>query len=149
MTWKWPLYLAAFALIPVLGACEPGETPEQDRQDGPGAATRSAPVAFMPNDHSGVTGTALTDQSDGRVTITVSLEGLDPATTYLASAHSDRCAADGPVRVPLGRITGNDEGTARADFRAEVEELPEHQPWSIQIQTENGETVACADIVGL
>jgi hypothetical protein len=149
MTWKWLPYCAALAVVPVVGACGPGETPDQDRYEETGAAARSAPAALMPNDHSGVTGTVLTDERNGDVVITLSLEGLDPGATYLASVHSDRCAADGPVRVPLGRIHGNDDGTAREDFRAQSQELPDRYPWSVQVQTEAGETAACADIVEL
>lgn len=149
MTWKRLPYCAAFVLAPMLGACEPGDTPEQDHVEETRTEGRSAPAPLMPIDHSGVTGTAMADKSDGQVTITLSLEGLLPGTLYLASAHSNRCAANEPPRVPLGRITGDDDGTASVELRADAQELPERYPWSVQVQSEAGETVACADIVEL
>lgn len=149
MTWKLPRTACAVALLPALMACDTGQERDEERADGPRAATRSAPAPFMPNDHSGVTGTVVADRDDGDIMITVSLEGLEGGVTYLASVHADRCAADGPVRVPLGRVTGEEGGTARAGLRASPEEMPEDFPWSVQIQTDAGVTVACADIVAL
>jgi hypothetical protein len=149
MTWKWPRTACALALLPALMACDTGQEHDQERTDGPDMATRSAPAPLMPNDHSGVTGTVLADRDGGDIMITLSLEGLEPAVTYLASVHADRCAVDGPVRVPLGRVTGEGDGTASASLRAGPEEMPEDFPWSVQIQTDAGVTVACADVVAL
>jgi hypothetical protein len=149
MTWKSLRYGCLVALVPALVACDPA--PQQDEADRAAApdVSGSAPASFMPIDHSGVTGTAVADRDNDRITISLSLEGLTPDGLYLASVHADRCAADGPLRVPLGRVVGDDDGTARVDLRADIDEMPEDFPWSVQLQSDDGVTVACADVVAL
>jgi hypothetical protein len=155
MARNWWLCGAVIAGLAAFTACEPAtddgaaegrtEEPMDERADVGASGLRSAPAAFAPIDHSGVTGTVVADIDDDEVTVTLSLEGLHAGATYLAHVHEDRCAVDGPARVPLGRIAASDEGTADVELRAEPDEMPSGE-WSVQIHAETGEAVACANV---
>jgi hypothetical protein len=125
----------------------------QDRAEGAleaGALTdRSAPAVLMPVDHSHVTGAVDADRDGETVRIRVTLEGLRPGGTYVASAHAGRCAADGPERALLGTLTGDDDGAGDKEFRAATDEIDLTSDWSVQILAEDGEILACADVAVL
>jgi hypothetical protein len=144
------LWGAAVTLMAVVTACDAGadraaagETDERTDAEGP---ERTATAQVMPIDHSGVTGTAVADQENDHVTVTLSLEGLRQGTTYLAHLHEGRCADDGPQRAPLGRITANDDGMTTVELRAEGTDMPTGDSWSVQMETDTGEAVACANL---
>lgn len=156
MTRNWLLCGTAIALL-TLAACDPGtddaasDDPTMDGQVDQRAGTRPGqaefgPAPLAPIDHSGVTGTVAADRDDDDVTVTLSMEGLQPGATYLAHIHEDRCAMDGPARVPLGRITAGDDGMATVDLRADAAEMPAGEEWSVQVEAETGESVACATL---
>lgn len=161
MTRNWWLCGAVIAGLAAVTGCEPAtddaasdrrtgeavdERAEAERAEAGPSGLRSDPATLAPIDHSGVTGTVVADMDDDRVTVALSLEGLQPGATYLANLHEDRCAVDGPARVPLGRIAAGDDGTASVDLRADHDEMPSGEEWSVQIQAETGEAVACATI---
>jgi hypothetical protein len=110
---------------------------------------RSAPALLMPVDHSGVTGSVAADWNGESVTIHLSLEGLAPGETYVASAHAGRCAVDGPEQALLGIVTGETDGTGSKEFRAQADEINLSEAWSVQILAEDGEILACADLADL
>jgi hypothetical protein len=156
MTRNWWLCGLVIAGLAAFTACEPAtddgaaegraEEPVDERAEVGVSGLRSAPAALAPIDHSGVTGTVVADVGDDEITVTLSLEGLQPGATYLAHVHEDRCAVDGPARVPLGRIAASDEGTAEVELRAELAEMPSREEWSVQVQAVTGEAVACANV---
>jgi hypothetical protein len=141
---------AVVALLPFLAACEarpepepePGQTPVAER-----ARTASAPSALMPVDHSNVTGTALVDQDDEEVSVTLALEGLEPDAAYLAYLHRDRCAGAGSLLTSLGSLTADQAGETTRRVRVPSAEIGAERPWSVQIHTAAGEIVACANIL--
>jgi hypothetical protein len=146
---------AAVALMAGVMACDAGadrapagETDEWTDAERTEAerTERSAPAQVMPIDHSGVTGTAVADREDDHVTVTLSLEGLRQGATYLAHLHDGRCADDGPQRAPLGRVTANDDGMTTIELQAEGADLPMGDSWSVQLETDTGEAVACANL---
>lgn len=112
------------------------------------AGTRAAPAVFAPIDHSGVTGTVVVGRADDWALINVSVEGLDPRGTYTAHVHEDRCAVNGPARVPLGRIQTDGATAVSVELRAERAEMPVDQPWSVQVLDGTGKAVACATVLG-
>jgi hypothetical protein len=144
------LWGAAVALMAVVTACDAGAdraaAGETDGRMDADRPERSTPAQVMPIDHSGVTGTALADRENDHVTVTLSLEGLRPGATYLAHLHDGRCADDGPQRAPLGRITASDDGMTTVELRAEGADLPTADAWSVQLETDAGESVACANL---
>jgi hypothetical protein len=146
---------AAIALMAMVTACDGGtdraaageaDRPATDERTEAAAQTRSAPAQVMPIDHSGVTGTAEADRDDDWVTVTLSLDGLRAGAMYLAHVHEGSCAADGPARTPLGRIPANGGGTTSVELRADAADVATAEAWSVQIETETGDAVACADL---
>jgi hypothetical protein len=147
---------AALALLVAVTACDAGadraaagETDGrvENGRVGDGDQMRSAPAQLMPIDHSGVTGTAVADRDGDRLVVTLSLEGLQAGARYLAHVHEGRCADDGPARVPLGRITGDDDGMSTVELRAEAGDMSAGAAWSVQVEAETGEAVACANLM--
>jgi hypothetical protein len=150
------LLAGAAVLLAMVTACDAGpDRPAAGEADGPAtderteaaAQTRSAPAQIMPIDHSGVTGTAEADRDDDWVTVTLSLDGLRAGAMYLAHVHEGSCAADGPARTPLGRIPADGGGTTTVELRADGADVVTGEAWSVQIETETGDAVACADLV--
>jgi hypothetical protein len=149
---------AAIALMAMATACDAGpdraaageaDGPATDERTEAGAQTRSSPAQVMPIDHSGVTGTAEADRDDDWVTVTLSLDGLRAGAMYLAHIHEGSCAADGPARTPLGRIPADGGGTTTVELRADGADVATGEAWSVQIETETGVAVACADLFPL
>jgi Cu/Zn superoxide dismutase len=146
---------ATIALMAMVTACDAApdraaageaDRPATDERTEAAAQTRS-PAQVMPIDHSGVTGTAEADRDDDWVTVTLTLDGLRPGAMYLAHVHEGSCAAGGPARTPLGRIPANGGGTTTVELRADGADVATGEPWSVQIETETGEAVACADLL--
>jgi hypothetical protein len=142
---------AALALLVAVTACDAGAdraaAGETDGRVEDGDPMRSAPAQLMPIDHSGVTGTAVADRDGDQLVVTLSLEGLQAGARYLAQVHEGRCADDGPARVPLGRISADDLGMTTMELRADVGDMPAGVAWSVQVEAETGEAVACANLM--
>lgn len=137
------LGLAAATLV-VLG-CEAGDAPDQE--DAGTAAPSEAAADFAPVNRSGITGTVEADHEADDVTVTVELAGLAPGTEYPVHIHTGRCAAGGPVAVPLGRITARPDSTGRLTTRADGSGLGD-EPAFVQVHGPGGDAVACADLAG-
>lgn len=151
-----PVRVVALVLIPLFAACDAGDTGDTGADAGPGSdpAARSAAPSAPPEtevelaavDHSGITGAVGADRDDEQVTVSVSVEGLEPGVDYPAHVHDGRCVAGGPVRFPLGRITADDDGTGRSTTRIPAAELPAAGSLFVQVHGEGGRAVACADL---
>lgn len=154
MSWTRPVRVVALVLIPSLAACDAGDAGDADAGPGSDPAARGAAPSAPPEtevelaavDHSGITGTVGADRDDEQVTVSVSVEGLEPGVDYPAHVHDGRCVAGGPVRFPLGRITADDDGTGRSTTRIPAAELPPAGSLFVQVHGEGGRAVACADL---
>lgn len=143
--------IVAIGCVAVLAfaACEAGPETERavdQRQDERTAELDAGALELAPIDHSGVTGTVRADRGEEDVTVTVTLQGLRPEVEYTAHVHDGRCAAGGPVRIPMGRIQLADDGTGRVRLRTETARLPADEPLFVQIHGSGGRAVACADL---
>jgi CHRD domain len=136
----------AAAVVLVLG-CEAGDTLEQE-DAGAAAAPSDAAADFAPVNRSGITGTVEADHDGDDVTVTVELAGLEAGTEYPVHIHAGRCAAGGPVAVPLGRIAARPDGTGRLTTRADGSGLGAGEPAFVQVHGPGGGAVACADLEG-
>lgn len=98
------------------------------RDDAP--ATITAEAAFEPR--------------QGGVSLRVAVHGLVPGVGYGVNVHEGGCRARGPVRLPLGRVTARDDGSASVRMTLDSDRLPD-MPHYVQVQGPDG-PVACADI---
>jgi hypothetical protein len=141
-TRPWPT-LAALLICLTAVACE-GREEETSNGDRHAPEVPGAPSTLAPIDHSGVTGTVVADGKTGRIEVELTIEGLEPRSAYRAHFHPGRCAASVSTGGPLGVIEPEEDGTARARFEVAAAELPPDQDWSVQVETADGEAVACA-----
>ena len=142
--------LALVLVIPTLiAACDAGGEPVQDSPATSSPSTEAeatGPVQLAPINRSGVSGTVQADRSTEALALTMTVEGLEAGSTYPAHVHDGRCAAGGPVRTPLGEISGNGQNTAQ--LSAELEAVPADEPVFVQVHAPDGTPVACADLTG-
>jgi hypothetical protein len=159
MSWAPPMRLCVVILFATL-ACADGDAGDTD--EGAFGADQEAPVTPRPDpagpadggegielaavDHSGISGRVESVRDDEAVTITLSVEGLEPGLTYPAHVHQGRCVAGGPVLVSLEEIVSDGSGTARASTRIAADQLPEAQQAFVQVHGQDGSAVACADL---
>lgn len=136
--------LVAAALLSI--GCDAGDAPEA-AGDTPDAAAPDA-VEFASVNRSGINGTVTANHDGDEATVTVTLEGLEAGVAYPVHIHGGRCAAGGPVEVPLGRITASAEGTGRLTSRVAGSDLSPDSPAFVQAHGPDGAAVACADIPG-
>lgn len=150
---------AVACLVAILGlaACEaeqdvePAESQPQsqpERFEADPSATEEGRTELAPIDHSGVTGTVEADRDDDEVSVTVTLEGLQPGVAYEAHLHDGRCAAGGPVRIPMGELERGSEGEGVFRLTVRAVNLPEEDPVFVQVHGADGAAVACADLSG-
>ena len=151
--------LALAAVLPLLVACEQdaGEDPQDtsvatetsaettDSVMGIGLV-RVADVELASIDRSGVTGRVEGEPDGEGASLTLTLDGLEPGSVYPAHLHSGRCAAGGPVVVPLGRVTAEQDGTGSLTAEVEGTELAADEPLFVQAHNPDGDAVACGDL---
>ena len=143
-----PLQSAALVAAALLSiGCDAGDAPETAVDDTPDGAAADA-VEFASVNRSGIQGTVTASHEGDDATVTVTLEGLEPGVAYPVHIHGGRCAAGGPVEVPLGRITASAEGTGRLTSRVAGSDLSPDRPAFVQAHGPDGAAVACADIAG-
>lgn len=143
----WPA-TAALALIAAVAACEPGANQNAEpAPDEAAPAASTAPATLAPIDHSGVTGTAVADRDGDDLSVTITVEGLDPGTGYSAAIHEGRCTAGDSERLRLGTFAADEDGMAAATFTTSAAELPAGREWSVQLRSETGATVSCANVL--
>ena len=140
----WPNGIALAVTILLAAGCDAGDSP--DAAEGPAQEAGAAELA--PVNRSGVTGTVRADHDGDEVTVTVEVAGLEAGGEYPAHIHSGRCAAGGPVAVPLGRITAGEDGTGRLTTRVAAAELGAEDAAFVQVHGADGAVVACADLGG-
>lgn len=152
-----PVVVASLVAVLGLAACEAGEDVERtdpasgsqpERVDGSTgeAGLDDGPPTLAPIDHSGVTGTVETDRGEEEVTVTVTVEGLQDGVSYSAHVHDGRCAAGGPVRIPLDDLEPGDEGRGTFRLATDAATLPADEPVFVQVHGRDGVAVACADL---
>jgi hypothetical protein len=143
------------SLVAILGlvACEADPDVEQaESQPGQVEEATGTPavadgqIQLAPIDHSGVTGTVVADRGDDEVSITATLEGLEPGVSYSAHVHDGRCAAGGPVRIPMGDLERGEEGTGTFRLTTGASTLPAGAEVFVQVHGADGAAVACADL---
>ena len=139
--------LALVAAAVTLVGCDAGDAPAAE-EELPGTTELDAEAEFAPVNRSGVTGTIAADHDGDAATISVDLAGLEEGTVYPVHIHTGLCAAGGPVAVPLGRITGGNDGSGRLTARVAASQLAPDQPAFVQVHGSSGAAIACADIAG-
>lgn len=112
-----------------------------------GAAQVDA-AEFAPVNRSDITGTVQLEEEDDQATITVALVGLEAGVEYPVHVHTGRCAAGGAVAVPLGQVTGEEDGRGQLTTRVALTALQGDQHVFVQAHGPSGGAVACADLGG-
>lgn len=150
MTRNRHVAIAGLLALFTLAACEAGEETEQpagmQREDIRTAELDAGARELAPIDHSGVTGTVRADRDEEDVTITLTVQGLQSGVEYSAHVHEGRCAAGGPVVLPLGDLNVTEEGEGRARLRTGADRLPADDQAFVQVHGSGGRPVACADL---
>ena len=153
MTLNFTKLAAVLVIPPLLAGCDAGgEGAGEPAQEGAAVsaageqAQTGGTIQLAPIDRSGVSGTVRTDRSSEALSLTMSVEGLEPGSTYAAHVHDGRCAAGGPVRAPLGEFTS--EGQNPAQVEAELDAVPADEPVFVQVHAPDGTAIACADLPG-
>lgn len=140
------LPLLAAALL--LGACDAGDQ-QPATEEAVDTLTRELapePGDLMPINRSEVRGRATIDRDGDDLRVVVQGEGLEPGAAYTAHVHEGECAAGGPIRLPLGRMTATPEGTGSLRMRVSADRLPTEGNLFVQIHAPDDSPVACADI---
>jgi hypothetical protein len=142
------LLAASLAAAPCIIACDAGAS------DGAGSPPGEAapytppvgPAPFEPEPGSDVSGTVVAEPLEGDLTVTVSVEGLEPGDEYMAYLHSGGCADGGALLAPLGRIRAGEEGSATVRLRTAAGDLPHDRPASVRVHAASGQALACAPV---
>ncbi len=154
---KWTLrFSATLAALLVLGGCDAGEEAERtapasgaDRGADTAAAVEpdreGAPLSAI--NRSTVQGTAAVVRESGEAEVRLDVQGLEPGLRYSAHVHEGRCATGGPIRLPLGRVTADEDGAGALRMRVAGDRLPGSGLF-VQVHAPTGEPVACADVDG-
>ena len=153
MTWTRSLGVTLISALALCG-CDTGDSPERaapavEADTGSTAVRRdsSAGAPLSPLNRSAVEGTAGVVREGGEAVVRVAVRGLEPGTRYATHVHEGRCATGGPIRLPLGRITADEEGAGALRMRVSADRLPETALF-VQLHAPDGEPVACADVDG-
>jgi hypothetical protein len=109
------------------------------------AAVDSEATTLAPLNRSDVNGTAVVHREGGEAAVRLDVEGLEPGARYAAHVHEGRCATGGPIRLPLGRITADEDGAGAIRMRVDTSRLPRSDLF-IQLHAPGGAPVACADV---
>ena len=139
-----------FALVPM--GCEDAGNPERDaspetepasvRPQGSGAdPSEAAPGDPAP----AVTADARLEAREQGASLSVTLEGLTPGQRYPVHVHEGTCQQDGPVRLPLGRVTARSDGTGSVRMTVDDDRLPD-APIFVEVLGPDGSPTACADV---
>jgi hypothetical protein len=154
---SWSHRLASLGLVAfiALAGCDAGDAGADDEAaaNPEGAAERrdaagddEPRVELAPINQSGITGEAAFDRDGDQLTVNVSLEGLEPGAQYPAHLHDGRCAAGGPVRLPLGDVTAGEDGAGSLRMRLSGERVQAGEAVFVQVHGTDGQPVACADL---
>lgn len=136
----------------VFAGCDVGDdrTSETGAADDTAAAVDTmaapAPGDLISINQSGVRGSATLDIDDSSAVVEVAVTGLEPGTAYPAHVHEGDCVAGGPIRLPLGRLTADEEGAGSVRMRVGHGRLPADAPLFVQVHDPDGRPVACANV---
>jgi hypothetical protein len=120
-------------------------TPADTPGDGASAETRPGAAAIPSTAGSGITADVDLEDLGDRVSVRVTLHGLVPDERYPVNVHADGCDARGAVRLPMGRVTGGEDGTGSVRMTVARDRLPDG-PFAIRAQDPDGTPVACAQV---
>jgi hypothetical protein len=95
---------------------------------------------------SGVTGEAMTMNSDDLMVLLVELQGLPPEGTFPAHIHAGTCASGGPVAVRLNPVNSLADGTGTSITTMDASEVPADGSFFVQIHGEANAPIACGDL---
>lgn len=139
---------AIIALAPVLAlaACDAAERTDGTPADADSVVGALGPAEFAPVNQSDVTGTVRFEEDDDEATVTVELVGLEPAAEYPVQLYTGRCAAGGSTAVPLGLVTGGEDGRGRVTAHVAATDVAAGEPVFVQADGPDGSAVACADV---
>lgn len=143
------LLLAAFPLL--LSACKgpTASTPQttdfaQRFQDTPSSPTQetdtmigTTSVSLLPVGTGSVSGTAVLDEQNGRVTVTLSVSGMQQATQP-AAIYIGSCSKLGEVKYPLSAFTN---GSSVTQLDVSMSALKGMGPLAVSVQK-----VTCGDL---
>lgn len=138
--------IIALALVPALAACDAADRPDATPADADSLVGALGTAEFAPVNRSDITGTVRFEEDDDEATATVELVGLEPGAEYPVQLYTGRCAAGGSTPVPLGRVTGGEDGRGRLTARVAVTDLPAGEPVFVQADGPDASAVACADM---
>lgn len=128
-----------------------GDAPS-DRRDAGDAAAGSTPAGSRPAEvgtpsdaGAGITAdVALEDRGD-QVSVRVTLGGLVPEGNYPVNVHVGGCDTSGLVRLPMGRVTGREDGTGSVRMTLSADRLPD-RPFAVRVLDPEGQPAACAQV---
>lgn len=149
MTRNRQVAIAGLIALFAVAGCEAGQETEQpagEPEDVRAAEIEAGARELAPIDHSGVTGTVRADRDDENVTITLTVQGLQSGVEYSAHVHQGRCAAGGPVVLPLGDLNVTEAGEGRARLRTGADRIPADSDAFVQVHGSGGRPVACVDL---
>ena len=137
---------ACLIVLTPLAACDAPEDEglAEEQLDVGAQEVAAGPLELAPIDHSGVTGTVRANADDDQVTLTMTLQGLQPEVDYTAHVHSGRCAAGGPVVVPFEQLEVGEDGQGTGRLRTST--LPADETLFVQVHGSGGQAVACGDL---
>lgn len=105
------------------------------------AASDAAPAGPVPT----VTAEARLEEREQGASLSVAVAGLTPGERYPVHVHEGTCQQDGPVRLPLGRVTAGGDGTGSVRMTVGEGRLPD-APLFVEVLGQDGTPTACADV---
>ncbi len=95
-------------------------------------------ISLLPNNNSGVSGTAVLEEQNGRVTVTISLSDMQAASAQTANIYMGSCTKLGEVKYPLTSLSN---GTSATQLDVSMAALKGMGPLAVSVQKS-----ACADL---
>lgn len=156
------LALGAILAVTIAAGCDPEPAPEPDPMDPPAPAAEDPAAEPAPPDPemehsvtplhpeggSEVEGEALAMHEEDSVVLIIEVSGLPSEGEYAAHIHEGSCAEGGPVTVGLTSVAGGPDGQGSSTTVLGIDELDPAQPIFVQIHGEDGDPIACGDVVG-
>lgn len=149
MTKRFLLLALATVLLTACRAKTPPVSETSDSsmrfQDTPSSPTQqtdtmigTTSISLLPTSSSNGSGTAVLEEQNGRVTITVSVTGTETTATQTTAIHMGSCAKLGEIKYPLTSISN---GTSITQLDVSMAALKGMGPLALSVQKS-----ACGDL---
>lgn len=152
--------LLTLAAIPLVGVVACGERAAEEEAaeggmaEGEMAGERAAgqaaekTVDLTPKNDSGITGTAVIEETAGGDSLRVSLtlNGLAEGNQYPAHIHTGTCQQTGGVAVGLTGVTGQAGGSGTSTSTVAADALSADQSYYVQAHLPNGTPASCGNL---